>query len=73
MSTPIVENLNQSHPNARWTIGGHELHCGDCFMLYPDQPNLPPIKVRIEHAHTGWYLITPYGLTMLSCRKASLL
>lgn len=58
----------------RWQIGDYELHCGDCFTLYPDRSDLPPIDVRIEHSNSqgGWYLITPYGLIRPSKRQARL-
>lgn len=57
---------------SRWCIGDRELHCGDCFDLYPDRNDLPPIEVRIEHGAAGWYLLTPYGIMQPSKRRASL-
>ena len=60
--------------SGRWCVGERELHCGDGFKLFPDRDGLPAIDVRIEHSQSigGWYLITPYGLTQLSKRKALL-
>ena len=59
----------------RWTLGPRELHCGDCFKLFPDRFDLPAIEVRIEHSESlgGWYLLTPYGITKPSNREAALL
>ncbi len=57
---------------SRWCIGDHEMHCGEVFYLYPDRKDLPQIEVRIEHCNAGWYLITPYGITQLSKRRAKL-
>jgi hypothetical protein len=68
MNTPTSLRLDEQ--SNRWCIGEHELHCGDCFKLYPDTAGLPPIVVRIEHSSQGWYLLTPYGPTQLSYRKA---
>lgn len=67
-----ASNLRYDHESGRWCIGDHDLHCGDCFDLYADRKDLPPIPVRIEHASAGWYVITPYGITQLSTRRASL-
>lgn len=72
ISHPQLRSLRFDNQSGRWCIGERELHCGDCFELYPDCNGLPPIPVRIEHASAGWYLITPYGITQLSQRKAEL-
>lgn len=67
----VTYALEYDSDSGRWVFGGRELHCGDCFMLYADRSDLPPIEVRIEHSSYGWYLITPYGLTKPSPRRAS--
>ncbi len=56
----------------RWYIGETDLHCGNCFLLYPDSADLPAINVRIEHNRDGWYFISPYGLLNPSTRMAEL-
>lgn len=53
----------------RWEIGERELHCGDCFKLYPERLG-NPIEVRIEHCDAGWYLISDYGIIQPSKRLA---
>ena len=63
--------LTFNHATNRWQIGERELHCGDCFKLHDDEGKLPAIQVRIEHgSREGWYLLTPYGITKPSERKA---
>lgn len=64
--------LTYDHESGRWCIGRRELHCGDCFDLYADDPALPPIPVRIEMADNKWYLDTPYGFMQPSGRRVSL-
>ena len=57
--------------SGRWSIGEHELHCGDCFELFSDRKdNLKPISVRIEHCSAGWYFISEFGILQPSKRMA---
>lgn len=71
-STESNARLMFDNDTGRWCIGKRELHCGDCFELFADTDTLPPVQVRIEHCSAGWYLLTPYGLTQLSNRRAKL-
>ena len=65
-----MKTLTFNTDTRRWQIGERELHCGACFKLYADDGSLPAIQVRIEYNNQGWYLITPYGITKPSERKA---
>ena len=40
----------------RYCVGSHQLHCGDCFILYAPAGRK---EVRIEHSRScgGWYLV----------------
>lgn len=67
----MIEHMIFDESSGRWKIGDRELHCGDCFRLFPDRNDLPPIDVRIEHNSDGWYLLSPYGPILPSKRKAS--
>lgn len=68
-----TKHMHYDDESRRWCIGERELHCGDCFNLYPDKENsLPPIPVRIEHCSAGWYLISDYGILQPSKRRAKL-
>ncbi len=66
----IDMQLTFNNDTRRWQIGERELHCGDCFKLHDDEGKLPAINVRIEYGRDDWYLITPYGITKPSERKA---
>lgn len=40
---------------ARCTLDGQELHCGDCFRLVIDDAT--KLDVRLERTSNDWYLI----------------
>ena len=41
--------------SGRWTIGEHELHCGDCFQLQA-AGKWHDVRIELTGAD-GWYLV----------------
>ena len=49
-----MSSLQYNHDSRRFTVGEHELHCGEVIQV---KSNGTWIETRIEHNSNGWYFV----------------